>query len=294
MDQLPPNVTEILRVCHRRGIIKDLNQSIDIYSIIHSPWQPTECFFLDCQRFDEANLLPHAWVFSVDNTYQLSQGHSQILVQLFVGIFEPEGIDTAHLQSNDGIPINRLSLRPTIAHHGRFSPNNNNFRILGVGKNGDKNIANKYPCFYSVIVDRELRRAVVTLHVLPIKDEAGDKLRDILKTVISFDQLCTRLYPILPTFIDRLIPMYQPLWGKLPSELRQTIYGNSDNSNDSSSSPNHTLSLSTVSSTSSTAIASSVASSSSSSSSNVTETNTNNVNNMVVVKEEGEVTPPPG
>ena len=293
-QQLPTNISEILKLCYNKGLLRDLsNISIDIYTIIHSPWNPTPCFFEDCHSTNEANILPHAWTFGVDDTYSLSMGNNELLVQLYTGLFEVDDcIRTTHMETG-GIPIDRLSLRPKLAHHGRFSPNNNNFRIV-------ENITNNnpYPCFYSIIVDKVIRRAVITLHVLPLRDEAGDKLRDILKKCLTIHQLCSEVYPIIPKFINHLIQLYTPVWGELPDDLYYNIYRKPKEVKDKDSNNNTTQQADTNHHHNSNATSSS-SNTNPHPTENQSTTNTN-INKLSNIsngtnnneKEEGEVTPP--
>lgn len=143
--QLPSSVVDVLRVVLQRGMIgqpgqpnQSIESSLDLYAIIHSGWQPATCQHFQCERRDEANLLYHPWTFAGDDVEGIANG-DDIAAGLFCGLFEPWRVEPCHLdrQGEDGCPFNRLSKRITVAHGGRFSPNNNNFRLVGPGREGD-------------------------------------------------------------------------------------------------------------------------------------------------------------
>ena len=87
------------------------------------------------------------------------------------GIFEPRGVGEVHV-AEGGVPIGYLKPRPVILHDRRFSPNNANVQWDG---------STDTPSFFSVGVDKTLRKAVVVLHILPVGEAAADRIREWIR-----------------------------------------------------------------------------------------------------------------
>lgn len=106
-------------------------------------------------------------------------------------MYEPYGIRPVHLELGDGgAPFDTLASRRVILHDRRFSPNNANIRL-----NLD---VTDTPVFFSFAVDKVLRAAVVTLHVLPVGDGPSDRIRDWMKGVGTLRELRIQLERNLP------------------------------------------------------------------------------------------------
>jgi hypothetical protein len=58
-----------------------------------------------------------------------------------------------------------------------------------------------FATFYSLAIDRDIKKAVLVLHCLPLGDDAADKVRELLKGESKLGKVVDKLESLLPTFI---------------------------------------------------------------------------------------------
>jgi hypothetical protein len=183
--QLPPSVEEMVSVLKSQNLVNSMPLYVMIHSALLGPQKGIECGYLTCKRIDEFNMLFHPWLFSIDHVHE----GDAISAKLHVGIFEPYGVGEAHVETG-GVPFGLASSRPQILHDFRFSPNNLSVRWL------DK--VTDTPTFFSFGVDRRTKRGIVCLHILPVGDDAADRIRGWMKGRRTLRDLLAGLRENLP------------------------------------------------------------------------------------------------
>lgn len=183
--QLPPSVAEMVDLLLGQSRVS----SVELYAMVHSallgPQKGIECGYLTCKATDEFNLVLHPWLFAKDHVHD----GDAIGGKVHVGIFEPYGVAETHLDRG-GVPFGLLSKRDQILHDYRFSPNNCSVKWLS-------DITDT-PVFFSFAFDGRTRRAIVCLHILPVGDDAADRIRDCIKGKETLRELLAALREKLP------------------------------------------------------------------------------------------------
>jgi hypothetical protein len=101
-----------------------------------------------------------------------------------------------------GTPFGYLSVRPVVLHDRRFSPNNAHIQLDG---------RTDTPVFFSVGVDRVLRKAIVALHVLPVGEAAADRVRAWIRGRRTLCELLAGLRENVPVAHAHVARMVRPL-----------------------------------------------------------------------------------
>ena len=161
------------------------------------------CLF-HCMRADRSAGLLSAGLSATFST------HTPPFVVLLAsrGIFEPRGVGEVHV-AEGGVPFGYLKPRPVILHDRRFSPNNANVQWDG---------SIDTPSFFSVGVDKTLRKAVVVLHVLPVGDAPADRIREWIHGATTLRQLLELMKAHLPAEHAHVARMLRPLAGVAAGE----------------------------------------------------------------------------
>lgn len=199
--QLPVSVSGILRRCREMNVLRGVPE---VFAIIHSGHERRKCSFVrgggggKCENDDEFNLILHAWVFEGDH---VADTHDALTASVFVGVFEAHGVAPVHLDVPDGgTPFGELGKRSCIIHGRCFSPCNANIRF-------DTSVTDT-AVFFTVSIDKTLRRAVVALHILPIGDGPSDRIRSWIRgrnTLREFRAGLETNVPIASTHFSRLV-----------------------------------------------------------------------------------------
>ena len=121
----------------------------------------------------------------------MSETEEAMNAQLLVGIFEAHGVRPVHQElARLGTAFDALTSMECLIHDRRFSPDNCNVRL-------DESVTD-VPVFFSVALDRTLKRAVVTLHCLPVGDGPSDRVRDWMRGLCTLGDLRGALAKNLP------------------------------------------------------------------------------------------------
>lgn len=208
-EQLPAPLSKAVQTLLGRGAV----ETVDCFVSVHSGWAGRPCEHLECHSTDEASMMYHSWTFQEDNMDYMEDG-GDISAAVYMGIYEPVGVAPVHQDLQDGgVPFGALGARSVITHGRRFSPNNANFRILpppASGSNGAASVVGAadaaapaagsassagrhFPTWWALGVDTTVRRAVLSLHCLPIGDAAADRVRASVKGVRTLGGLLDAL-----------------------------------------------------------------------------------------------------
>lgn len=145
----------------------------------------------------------HPWVFAEDNVADTSD---EIVAQVHVGIFEPYGVRPVHMDLVDGgTPFGLLSQRRVILHDRRFSPDNCNVQL-------DEDVTDT-PVFFTFAADKMMKKAVITLHVLPVGDAASDRVRGWIKDLATLKAFAGALAANVPAAYAHFGRLIAPLLG---------------------------------------------------------------------------------
>ena len=220
--QLPRSVADVLYKCEDLRLLR--RNRIELLLHIHSGLSRQPCAHFSCDRTDEFNIMVHAWCFSNDN---VADGSGTISANVFIGVFEAEGVEPRHLDvfslsAAGGAAFNKLRQMEVLLHDRRFSPNNASVGLIPVAGNpaaaGTTSLqplpahdAPRVVVFFSVAVDKELKRGIVTLHVLPVDNDASaDAVRGWMRGVDTLGQLLLALQSNIPGAYSHLLKMLSP------------------------------------------------------------------------------------
>lgn len=209
--QLPGSISSVLATCLAAGLI---SKEPELYVILHTELERRVCGHLTCDSTLHFNVLFHSWIFQGDN---VSHSAEEILAPLHCGVFEPCGVTPAHQELKEcGIAFGKLSRRVCLLHDWRFSPNNCNLSLLLPEEDGGAGMAGaaSFPCshcsggyashsgfihFWTMAVDKALRKAVIALHIVPVKESACDATRAWMKGRDTLGEFVTGLRENLPS-----------------------------------------------------------------------------------------------
>ena len=193
---LPPGAAAALRA-------RDAGASAELHIVAHGAPRLArvggDCAHIVCRagapcaREREFNLMLHAWMFADD---AVGDGRHAVSARADVGVWCASGV--APVAGSEGVPFGALARRPVVIHGGAFSPNNCTLRANADAAATDGAAVNAAASFVSAAYDAATRRALVTLHIVPLGEPAADALRAWLRHCDTLGDLLRGLAEHVP------------------------------------------------------------------------------------------------